>query len=245
MIGGLQIENEQLHFRWLPNAPEEAEITLRNSLVHLSLDNQSHIVTLRSPEKVRPFQYDLSKPYQRLLASCDHLPPLDQVRFELSSTNELPSTNLDASVNAGMEIGQTLEIQFTEASSVFTCLEMEQLGNVPRVKISTTYELPSGETRALTFKHLNKSASLIERDLFVIDGQIADLNQLLKKPPQGKRSAIKEEINLLQEKRKVIVADQIELDRVRKLADKLDGKSFGYHFFTYTQGHRVELLTAE
>ena len=245
LIGGLEISRNQLQFRWLINVPDEAEAALRNSLIHLTLGGKVHTVSLRSPEIGEPFRFDLTHPIQRILGNCKHLPDMRRIHFKVLMPNELPSYNGDALPSAGLQFLLGMDILFLEAANVKTHFEIDKIGNVPRVNLGTKFQLPSGESRILTFKQLSTAQTLINHDLNAIAFGINRLNALLKNPPRGQQAALEAEMKAIEKEKAIVVADLTELERVVKLARQLNGCNLPYRFFTIVDQYEVDLIIAK
>lgn len=191
VVAGLTYRNDTIQFRWVGEVSEEAENVIRNSLVQIGRSGQQPLVSLRSPERVEAFDFDLKKSVLRIVCKCEHMPAIDTIRFDFVDADKLPPFKLEGVPVHEMQVRQEATLRFSEATGVKTVIKMRKRGNTVIVEMRSLFMLPTGDVEALTIsagtrkhKKLSKliaSAESARSQLPSINARIAELRQELKR----------------------------------------------------------------
>jgi hypothetical protein len=95
LVAGLRMDKGSLQFRWMKDIPIEAETAIRNSVIRLTSHQHERFLALRTPIIGEPLTLDLKKSSLRINGKCDHLPPVEDVRFGVTIAGDIALKGTD------------------------------------------------------------------------------------------------------------------------------------------------------
>lgn len=272
-IAAMSIVDSALKFRWMNSVPDEAEASLRNSIVLLSEGDYQHHLVLRKAEFTSPEEIDLSKPQQRIVGRFAYLVPPEDVCFELLNLDELPAATVEGADPVHLKINDQTILEFIEADGTATRFTMKKRGKVAVVEIESRYALPSGYKQPMSIARGNsklKELSALHRETLAaeaaIDGlrdRIKELEKDAKAVPRSRATVVvkaqrmqslRAEAAAVQQKiayaeqlisqKLTTEADLLAIQKVAQVAQQLHESRIAYRFFTVVDGHQIDLLVA-